>query len=471
MYGLPLDEKQLEIFNILTKGEGKYKLGSEKLEGVMCLGTRSGKSLLASIIAIYEATRRKWAQFRSPGEPGYIVVVSTRQKQSEQIIGANCLRLMENSRNLRGLIKDSTMSELTLRTNMKILSLPCNSTAGRGLPIAVLILDEIAFFRLEGVKADEIIYNSLRPRQSQFPDSKMLMLSTAGSRQGLFYQFFSEGFKIEDRLTIQAETRFVNPEIPQKFIDKEFARNPENANREFKAIFAEKVEAFFTRELLDKVILLAGDLEYNPKNTYVLGIDQSGLSDRDLFGLTIAHKEKEKEGERVITDLVRSYKTKDFDYILSNIKDFIKQYNLSSASIDRFAKGYVENSLTKLGLKVEIRPDLATVFLNLKALILNQKISLPDNSELKEGLLNTQAYYNKQNAINITHERSILGHSDLADSLATCVYLLKPGGESDSSHIWWLDNKPKPLTREEWLNSDDDEEIGSGLPDYYGQIE
>ncbi|GAJ19291.1 unnamed protein product, partial [marine sediment metagenome] len=36
------------------------------------------------------------------------------------------------------------MSELTLKNDMRILSLPCNTTAGRGLPILCLILDEIA---------------------------------------------------------------------------------------------------------------------------------------------------------------------------------------------------------------------------------------------------------------------------------------------------------------------------------------
>jgi len=139
IYGLPLNDDQLKIYRKLTKNKKEFESGEEKTEAVLNLGARSGKSLLASVIALYEGTRKKWSKFLNKGESGYIVVVSTRQKQSEQIIGANCLRLMENSYNLRGLIKDSTQSELTLKNNMKIISLPCNATSGRGLPIACLI--------------------------------------------------------------------------------------------------------------------------------------------------------------------------------------------------------------------------------------------------------------------------------------------------------------------------------------------
>jgi len=112
IYGLPLNDDQLKIYHKLTKNKKEFESGEEKTEAVLNLGARSGKSLLASVIALYEGTRKKWSKFLNKGESGYIVVVSTRQKQSEQIIGANCLRLMENSYNLRSLIKDSTQSRI-----------------------------------------------------------------------------------------------------------------------------------------------------------------------------------------------------------------------------------------------------------------------------------------------------------------------------------------------------------------------
>jgi len=268
LYGLPLSVKQLYLLYKLTKNRKEFEAGIEKEEAILVLGARSGKSLLASIIALYEATRKKWSEYLNRGESGYIEVISTRQKQSEQIIGANCLRLMENSNNLKEYVRDHTQSELILKNNMRILSLPCNSTAGRGLPIVCLIFDEIGHFYTEGVRADETIFNALRPRQAQFPGAKLILISTPSAKQGLLWNFFDGGFKVPDRLTAQAETLFMNPLVDQKFLQKEKKRDIDNYRREFLAEFAEKVEAFLSYELVVSALKLAGDLPYKAEYQY-----------------------------------------------------------------------------------------------------------------------------------------------------------------------------------------------------------
>lgn len=427
LYGLPCNKKEIEIFNVLTKGKGKYTPGMEKTEAVMCLGARAGKSFIASICALYEATvgwmNKPWKETLSPGEFVYVCVIATREKQAKMIIQENCLRMLRRSPMLKGLIKKSTELEITLRNYVKIISGPCTSEALRGLPICVLIMDEIAFFRIEGVRADETIFNSLRPRMAQFINGKLFLISTAGSRQGLFYNFFNEGFRVEDRLTIQADTRFVNPEIPQKFLDKEKARDLDNYMREFEAIFSEKLEAFFSFELIQKPFVLAGDLPYNSGYRYHLGLDQSGLSGRDRFALAIAHKEE----DIAIVDVVRSWETKDLDIILDEIKLLAKTYHLNVAIIDKYSKGYVENSFKKIGLEVKIRPSLADVFVVLKAKIIQDKLELPDRSDLKTGMRNTIAIYNKSNQLNIIHQRGPEGHADEIDAVAGAVYEASKG--------------------------------------------
>lgn len=418
LYGLPLDKKELKIFKILTKGKGQYTPGKEKLELIACLGARSGKSFLVSICAIYEATRDKWKKEVSKGENPYVVIVATRELQAKQIVGRNCKRMLENSPLLSNLIEKTTALELTLKNGMKIISSPCTRTAFRGIPIAVLIMDEIAFFRLEGETQDETIYSSLTVRQSQFEFGKCFLISTAGAKQGLFFNFFDEGFRVKDRLTIQANTRFVNPEILQKFLDKEKARNYDNWRREFQAEFSEKLEAFFGFELLQRPFVLAGDLPYKSGYRYYLGLDQSGLSGKDRFALAIAHKEE----DIAIVDIVRSWETKDLDIILNEIETLAITYRLSEISIDRYSKGYVENSFRKIGLTIKIRPSLDIVFVILKRRMIQDKLQLPDRPDLKAGLKNTIAVYNKSNKLTIFHERGPEGHADEADATAGAVF-------------------------------------------------
>jgi hypothetical protein len=415
---LPLDEEQLKIYYKLTTNIKEFEAGLEKEEAILVLGARSGKSLIASIIALYEGTREKWAKYLNKGESGYIEVISTRQKQSEAIIGANCLRLMENSYNLKGLIKDSTLSELTLKNNMKIISLPCNSTAGRGLPIACLIFDEIAHFYTEGVKADETIFNALRPRQAQFPGAKLILISTPSAKQGLLWNFFEEGFEIPGRLTAQAETLFMNPLVDKKFLEKEKTRDIDNYLREFEAQFAEKVEAFLSYDLVQNSLKLAGDLSYKAEYQYYAGIDASGLAGRDKFSLAISHKQE----ENIYIDKIVSWNLKDPDPIMKDIQELAEIYHFNRAVIDKYAVGWVRSALEKIRLEVKIRPTLAEIYVNIKSLMLGNRLYLPDILDLKKAFLNTQAFYGRNNALSIAHERDSEGHADEADAIATSVF-------------------------------------------------
>ncbi len=422
MYGLPLNKKEIEIFNILTKGKGEYIPGKEKLELIACLGARSGKSFLVSICALYEAIvgrmNKDWKDTVSPGEYIYVCIVATRELQARQIIQTNCLRMLQRSLMLKGAILKSTDLEITLKNYVKIISGPCNSTALRGLPIVVLILDEIAFYRIEGPKADEAIFNSLRPRQAQFTGNKLFMISTAGSKQGLFWQYFNEGFNIQDRLTCQASTDFVNPLIPKEFLEKEKVRDVDNYNREYEGIFAERMEAFFSFNMLNECFILSGDQKYIPSFTYNLGIDASGLAGRDLFGLAISHR----QGPKITIDYAKSFNTRNLDVIVNEIKELKKNYNLKIAVIDRFAKGFVRAFLVKLGLAVVIRPSLSDIYVNAKSLAISGNLILPINKELKSGLLRTEAYYSKSNSLTIGHPRDSSGHSDLADACITSIF-------------------------------------------------
>jgi len=426
LYGLTLTAAQLDLHHQLTSPETVYVLGKGKSEGCWACGARGGKSFLTSIVALFESIVRAdhWRQYLQPRETGYALIVATRLQQAEAVIQRNCSRLLEDSL-VSYMLKSTWQAELELINGLRIASLPCNSTAGRGLPIFFLAFDELAHFRVEGVKADETVYSALRPRQAQFPGAKCLKISTPAAKQGLFWTEFSEGFAVPDRLTIQAPTRLLNPTIPQKFIDKEYARDPDNAAREFGAEFAETLAGFFGGciEKLADCFQLAGDQPPNKSFRYFGGIDQSGLTGRDRFAFAVGHNVLSDGKPRTVIDVARSWDTTDDEQILGEIKALAGDYGVLRVSIDRYAGGWVEKALQKIGLVVEIRPPLPVVYSNLKSLILSGHLLLPDRRDLRDGLARTQAYYSKANNLTIGHERDQYGHGDLADAVATCVFL------------------------------------------------
>jgi hypothetical protein len=424
-YGLPLSDAQIEIYKQITTNQSIFEASVEKVEGCFVLGARSGKSTaIASVIALYESICRGhiWRRYLNEGEIGYAIITATRQQQSEQVIQAACTRLLENSK-AKFMIKDSLQASLLLANGLCIASAPCNSTAMRGIPIFLLIFDEIAFYRLEGVKADEAIHSSLRPRQAQFERAKCLKISTPAGKQGLFWDEFSEGFQVAGRLTVQAATRVMNPLVSQDFIDKEYRRDPDNAAREFGAQFAETVEGFFAscQDKLAACFQFVEDVPYQRNQTYIAGIDQSGLSGHDRFSFSICHRQKEG-GDRVIQDVLRVWNTKEADVALEQVKGLCSVYHTTKVYGDAYASGWVSDGLKKVGLEFEVSERAAVIYSNLKTLVLLGRLSLQDDGNLQKGLFATQAYYGKSNQLSIGHERTSEGHGDSSDATARAIY-------------------------------------------------
>lgn len=422
-YGLPLNDEQLAIYKLLTTNREEFEAGVDKTEGDYDIGARGGKSFMVSIIALYEGTRDKWKQYLRPGETGYAVIIATRQKQAEDIIQKACSTMLEDSE-IAWMMKIYPLkASLELTNGMTIASFPCNSTAARGLPIFLLIFDEIAWYRTEGVKADYTIHNALNPRRAQFPGAKCLKITTPAGKQGLFWNEFDEGFKVPGRLTIKGNTRLVNPMIPQEFIDKEYKRDPDNAAMEFGAEFAETVSGFFA-SCIDQLKAcfseLVEDMPYRSEYDYYSAIDQSGLAGRDKFGYAIAHKDG--RFNRIMVDCVREWDTKNADVILEEIRQLNGIYHCREVTKDGYAGGWVTNALEKRGLTVNDSERLPVVYTNLKTLVLAQRLAMPDHPSLRNSLLQTQAFYSKSNNLTIGHERTLEGHGDLANAVARAIY-------------------------------------------------
>jgi hypothetical protein len=424
LYGLPLDDAQKQLYEKLTGNTEVFEDGIEKREGLWVVGRRGGKSTLASIVGLFEACCRGhiWRKHVRAGELVYVVIVATRQKQAEDIIQANCANLLRNSK-IAYLVKEDFQTNLRLMNDVAISSFPCNSTAARGYPIACLITDEIAHYQVEGPKADENIFNALHAGQAQFPSSKWLMISTPSAKQGIFYERFNEGFQVPSRVTIQADTRTLNPEIPQDFIDRQYKADEDNARREYGAEFAEQVFGFFSScpQKLIESFGLTEDVVYQAGQRYCAAIDQSGLSGQDRFTFSIAHREL-RSGDKVWQDVLRSWDTRESDVALEEIKGLCATYHVGTVYGDQYAAGWVSDALSKKGLAFEVSERLPVVYTNFKTLVLMGRILLQDRPDLKKGLTETQGFYGRSNKLSIGHERTSEGHGDTADATVRSAF-------------------------------------------------
>ncbi len=427
LYGLPMTDEQIELYQYLTSPKNEYIAGTILDEACWILGRRSGKSLLSAIIALYEATRKKWQKYLMPGEIGYVILIATRERQSIDIIGTYVRTLLENSK-IAHLIQENWSTSLLLTTGIKIESFPCNSTASRGYPTICMILDEVAHYSTTGPKADKNVYDAIKPAMLQFADAypKLLLISSPAAKQGLLYEQFSQGFLVPNRLTVQAQTRAINPKVSQSFINAEYKRDPDYASRKYGAEFAEEMYGFFAScsdELAACYTLGSAGTEdtmpYNSQNKYFAASDQSGLSGQDRWTFSICHNDT--RANKNICDVHKTWSTRHLDVIIPEIVLLLQQYRIGTLFIDRYAKGFVEDLFRQKKIQTILRDLLPALYSQFKLLVISGKVALPDFLPLKTGLSQTTAYYGKNNNLSVSHPRDASGHSDLADAVVTAI--------------------------------------------------
>lgn len=97
----------------------------------------------------------------------------------------------------------------------------------------------------------------------------------------------------------------MNPTVPQEFIDKEIARDPDAGGAEWLAQFREDVEAAFSAELIEAcVIPHRGDLPPSPELSYRSFDDVSG-GRGDYWTKAIGHTDG---NGKIIIDCMRAWK-------------------------------------------------------------------------------------------------------------------------------------------------------------------
>ena len=159
---------------------------------LLCLGRRSGKTLVACIWAVYDAVVRDLSEHVRPGEPRYVVVVATASDQARRAF--QVVRSFFDLPLLSPLVARDTNEELHLTTGVVIKCLPCSARSTRGLAISTVIFDELAHFidTENGYQAGEQVYRALAPSVAQFGDAgRIVCLSTPRGQRGIFWRLWN----------------------------------------------------------------------------------------------------------------------------------------------------------------------------------------------------------------------------------------------------------------------------------------
>jgi len=348
IFGLPMNEEEVTLFKQLT---GRTTPPSEQVEECwLIVGRRGGKSFITALIAVYLAFFRDYRQYLAPGERGTLMVLAVDRRQARTIM-RYISGLIEHVPMLTNMVDRQDSQSIDLNNKITIEIHTASYRAVRGYTCVGALLDEVAFWRSEeSVNPDIEIINALRPAMSTIPGAMLIGLGTPYRRSGVLYDVHRRHYGQDHSpiLVVQAETRTMNPSVPQSVIDRAFEMDPANASAEYLAQFRSDVGSFLDFDLIDRAVE-TGRRERLPLNDcrYVAFTDPSGGA-HDSFTLAIAHIEK----DQAVLDVCRGIKPPfNPSSVVTEYAGLLVQYRCSTVIGDRYAGQWVVESFAQHGIR------------------------------------------------------------------------------------------------------------------------
>jgi len=145
----------------------------------------------------------------------------------------------------------------------------------------------------DSAQPDYEILDALRPGMATIPNAMLLCASSPYAQRGALWDAHRRHYgKDGDPVLVwQADTRTMNPTVPQRIIDEAMERDPASAAAEYGAQFRSDIESFVNRESVEACVSVGvRERAPMPGVRYSAFVDPSGGS-ADSMTLAIGHRE------------------------------------------------------------------------------------------------------------------------------------------------------------------------------------
>lgn len=454
VYGLPLDSDELDLWRQCT-GRESYP-GQPYGEVTVIAGARAGKdSRIAAPVVCYEAVFGGHETHLARGERAVIPLVAQDQRATR--IAFSYIRdYLTHSPLLTSMVEEVLSLEIQLANRVSVYCFPCVQKSLRGWSIPASVMDEVAFFRLEGqADSDAEIQASIRRGMLAFPSTRLVKISTPYMKSGILYDDFRRYFGQDspDVLVWRASSPLMNPSLRAERLERERRLDPDRFAREYEAEFAEDLEAFLPSAWVDDAVV-PGRHELPPRDgvNYVAAVDPSG-GGADAFTLAVVHAEGEGSEVRVVQDVMKGWarvgsQAPDLAGVVQEITEILKRYRLSEVTGDRYAGAWVRQAFQEAGVIYrEAEMDKAKAYLECEPLFAQGRIELLNHPQLVRELKTLERRPRAGGKTLVDHPHG--GHDDHANALALAA-ALAAGGAAMSPRVWNLTAPdPTPTTPEE----------------------
>jgi hypothetical protein len=416
LFCLPLEEPERRLFEACT---GCEQLPSEPgREAWLLCGRRAGKSFVLALIAVYLAVFRDWRPYLSPGEVGTIKVLAVDRRQA-RVIYRYAHALLYEVPALAELVRWSDDERIELTGGIEIEIQTASFRSVRGYTIVAALCDEIAFWRSEdSANPDTEILDALRPAMTTIPGAMLLCASSPYARRGALYRAYRRHWGKPGKVLVwKADTRTMNPTVPEEVIAEAYEADPAAAAAEYGAEFRTDIESFVAREVVEALVVPdRRELPPLAGTAYHAFVDPSGGS-ADSMTLAIGHFEGTGD-ERCILDLVREVRPPfSPESVATEFARTLRDYRVHAVAGDRYGGEWPRERFREHGIRYEVaekpKSDLYREFL---PLLNSSRVELLDHPRLVVQLCALERRTARGGRDSIDHPPG--GHDDIANVVA-----------------------------------------------------
>jgi phage terminase large subunit-like protein len=450
-------------------------------ETVLCLGRRSGKSLMSAVVAVHNCTLRPdLGRLVRPGETRYALVVATNLAQARLVVAA-ARSIVERSPLLSGLLDRASEDELTFTlpdgSRTALRAIPCTARGARGYPVSCLVFDEHGHHVSDDTFGNQTaaqVYGALLPSVAQFGEmARVVVASTPLGSTGNFAKLFNRASGDPAAAVFHLPTSAVNPTIDVEFLEAERARDEWLFRREFLAEFIEAGTPF-----LDLAGVQLGRLaQPSEGREWTLGLDPATSARGDGFGVAVVGRSTSTAGQLVVGHIESFRPSGDVVADLARVSVVSKMFGCSRGATDQWSAEALIALLRREGVSVAKRTmtpqSKSAVFSELKARIDLGELVLPDDPRLLGELRRVQLT-ERAGAAAVSIPRVGGSHGDAAQALALAVFELSGQAQSVTTVDWasaWFgapSRGPRPALAEQLglkgRRYEDEPQPGEGRP-------
>jgi hypothetical protein len=391
-------------------------------EAYLICGRRSGKSAIASLIAIFMAVFRDYSDILRPGEVADVVCLAPDRRQAKIIF--DYVNAFLEIPILKHMVLLRLKESIQLDNNVRIVIRTSSYKSVRGFTCVCVIGDEIAFMMddLGSANPAQALFEALRPSMATVHEPLLIGLSSPYARAGLLWDMFRQhyGRDVSKVLIWKADSRSMNPTLDKETVEEAYARDPQAADSEYGANFRDDVSTIFSQEILEaRIVRGRHELPPNPDCSYHGFIDPSG-GRGDSMTIGIAHVQRDV----VVLDLLREVMPPfSPETVAGEFAAVLKAYGLSECTGDSYGGNWCAEVFARYGVNYRVASEnRSQLYLRLLPAVMAAQVELLDNAKMVLQLVGLERRTSPGGKDAINHAQG--SHDDVANSAAGAIALV-----------------------------------------------